>query len=191
VMRGGRSFLVLLVLALGLGAYIYFVESKRDPSEAEKKAKVFTVDPAKIEVLEVHSSSGAVTTLKKTSDHWAIVSPAPAPVDEPAVTSLVDALGSMQVDKVLDENPTALAPFVLLRPLLLRLAPLRPVPPLRFVAPLRPLPSLLVALRFTRRRVGTDRRASRLPVDVVMRGSPHGPEHMYEKQLDRHPGSST
>jgi len=111
VMRGGRSFLVLLVLALGLGAYIYFVESKRDPSEAEKKAKVFTVDPAKIEELEVHSSSGAVTTLKKTSDHWAIVSPAPAPVDEPAVTSLVDALGSMQVDKVLDENPTALAPF--------------------------------------------------------------------------------
>ena len=29
-MRGGRSFLILLVVALGLGGYIYFVESKRD-----------------------------------------------------------------------------------------------------------------------------------------------------------------
>jgi hypothetical protein len=29
-MRGGRSLLILLVVAVGLGAYAYFVESKRD-----------------------------------------------------------------------------------------------------------------------------------------------------------------
>jgi hypothetical protein len=110
-MRGGRSFLILLVVALGLGAYIYFVESKRDPNEGEKKAKVFTVDPAKIEEVEVHASSGAVTKLKKTGEHWAIVAPAQAAADEPAVSSLVDALASLEVDKVLDENPTSLAQF--------------------------------------------------------------------------------
>ncbi len=110
-MRGGRSFLILLVVALGLGAYIYFVESKHDPNEGEKKAKVFTVDAAKIEEVEVHASSGAVTKLKKTGDHWAIVSPAQAAADEAAVTSLVDALASMEVDKVLDENPSSLAQF--------------------------------------------------------------------------------
>ena len=42
-MRGGRSLLVLLVVALGLGAYIYFVESKRDPAGADAKEKAFSV----------------------------------------------------------------------------------------------------------------------------------------------------
>ncbi|MEO8482528.1 MAG: DUF4340 domain-containing protein [Acidobacteriota bacterium] len=110
-MRGGRSFLVLLVVALGLGAYIYFVESKRDPNEGEKKAKVFTVDPAKIEEVEVHASSGAVTKLKKTGETWAMIAPTSSTVDESAVSSLVDALASMEVDKVLDENPTSLTQF--------------------------------------------------------------------------------
>ena len=40
-MRGLRSFLLLLVVALALGAYVYFVESKRDPSSGDDKEKVF------------------------------------------------------------------------------------------------------------------------------------------------------
>ena len=35
-MRGLRSFHVLLVVAAGLGAYLYFVESKREPGDAKK-----------------------------------------------------------------------------------------------------------------------------------------------------------
>src|SRR6187397_2659777 len=105
-MRRGRSFLILLALALGLGAYLYFVESKRDPGESEKRAKVFTVETAQIAELEVHASSGAVTTLKKTGEHWEIVAPAQSSADEATVTSLVDALAGLEVVKVLDENPT-------------------------------------------------------------------------------------
>jgi Domain of unknown function (DUF4340) len=110
-MRRGRSFLILLVFALGLGAYIYFVESKREPSEGEKKAKVFTVEAAKITDLEVHASSGAATTLKKTGDNWQVVSPTASAVDEATVTSLVDAITRLEVVKVLDEKPTGLAQF--------------------------------------------------------------------------------
>ncbi len=51
-MRGGRSFLVLLVLALGLGGYAYFVESKRDQTDhTTVKAKVFGLEAGKIEEL--------------------------------------------------------------------------------------------------------------------------------------------
>jgi hypothetical protein len=110
-MRSGRSLLVLLVVALGLGAYIYFVESKREPGEAEKKARVFTVDAGKIEELEIRATSGETTTLKKTGDHWMIVTPVATSVDEPAVSSIVDGLASMEVDKVIDDNPTGLASF--------------------------------------------------------------------------------
>jgi hypothetical protein len=115
-MRGGRSLLVLLVLAAGLGAYIYFVEAKRDPGAGEKKAKIFTVDATKIDDVEVHAASGDVTHVKKTGDTWAIVSPVSAPADESAVTSLVDAVAALEVDSVIDENPTSLAPFGLAPP---------------------------------------------------------------------------
>src|SRR5580765_7721512 len=106
-MRGGKSLLVLLVVALGLGAYIYFVESKRDPADADKKAKVFTVESAKIEELEIRSASGETTKLKKTGDKWSMVAPVTAPVDEQAVGSVVDAISLLEVDKVLDENPSS------------------------------------------------------------------------------------
>ncbi|HVW05851.1 MAG TPA: hypothetical protein VHB78_12645, partial [Vicinamibacterales bacterium] len=101
-MRGGRSLLVLLVLAAGLGAYIYFVEAKREPGGTEKKDKVFTVDASKIDDVEVHAAAGDVTHLKKTGDTWAIVSPVSAPVDEPTVTGLVDAIATLDVDSVVD-----------------------------------------------------------------------------------------
>jgi hypothetical protein len=110
-MRGGRSLLVLLVLAAGLGAYIYFVEAKREPGGTEKKDKVFTVDASKIDDVEVHAAAGDVTHLKKTGDTWAIVSPVSAPVDEPTVTGLVDAIATLDVDSVVDEHPASLTQF--------------------------------------------------------------------------------
>ena len=53
-MRGGRSFLILLVVALGIGAYIYFFESKRDPAgeAVVKKDKVFATQSSTIEERE-------------------------------------------------------------------------------------------------------------------------------------------
>ena len=62
-------------MAAGLGAYLYFVESKRDPSDADKKEKVFTVESDKIDELTVKSESGERTTLKKTGTDWQIVEP--------------------------------------------------------------------------------------------------------------------
>ncbi len=74
-MRGVRSFLLLVVVGLGLGGYLYFVESKRDPSDADKKEKVFKVESDKIDELTVKSESGERTTLKKTGNDWQIVEP--------------------------------------------------------------------------------------------------------------------
>ena len=54
-MRGGRSLIILLVVALGLGAYVFLIENKREPAgdtSAVKKEKVFTVDTAKIQEIE-------------------------------------------------------------------------------------------------------------------------------------------
>ncbi len=110
-MRGGRSFLILLVIALGLGAYIYFVESKRTPSDTPKKDKVFTADTSKIDTIEVHAASGETTTIKKNGTDWQIVAPEAMDADASTVSSLVSTLESLEVNRVVEDNPASVKDF--------------------------------------------------------------------------------
>ena len=113
-MRGGKSLLVLLVLALGLGAYIYFVEAKRDLTDpATKKEKLFTIDTGKVEEIEVKAASGEVTRLKKNGTAWQIVSPATFEADQSEVSSLLSALETLEIQRTLDEKPADVKPFEL------------------------------------------------------------------------------
>jgi hypothetical protein len=110
-MRSGRSLLVLLVLGVGLGAYIYFVEGKRDLTGPEtRKEKVFTVDTGKIEEIELRSPNGD-TTLKKNGTTWQVVSPVTAAADEYTVSSVVSALETLEMQRSLQDNPTSVAEF--------------------------------------------------------------------------------
>ena len=100
-MRGGKSFLVLLVLALGIGAYAYFVESKREssdsaPAAGTKATKVLTVESGKVEELEVKSASGDVTHLKKNGNDWQITAPVAMDADQQAVSTLLSSLESLE-----------------------------------------------------------------------------------------------
>ena len=113
-MRGGKSLLVLLVLALGLGAYIYFVEAKRDLADpATKKEKIFTIDTAKIEEIEVKAASGEVTRLKKNGAQWQIVAPATLEADPAEVNTLLTTFETLEIQRTLDEKPASLKPFEL------------------------------------------------------------------------------
>jgi hypothetical protein len=111
-MRGFRSFLILFGVAAALFGYIYFVELERDPAgTAEKKDKVFAIEPGKIEELEIRSASGDVTSLKKQGEQWQIVAPEAVDVDESEVSSIVTALESLEVQRTLEENPASVAAF--------------------------------------------------------------------------------
>ena len=76
-MRGLRSTIALLVVALGLGAYIYFVTWKKDGNTAASKEKrVFqSIESGDIAELTIKAENGDRTTVKKQGDHWQIVSP--------------------------------------------------------------------------------------------------------------------
>ncbi len=115
-MRGLRSFLLLLTVCAGLAAYLYFVESKRDPSAADKKDKVFTVEADKIDELTVKSESGEQTTLKKTGTAWQIVAPVAAEPDGAAVSGLTSNLSTLELQRVIEENPPDLAEYGLAQP---------------------------------------------------------------------------
>jgi hypothetical protein len=116
-MRGLRSFVALLVILIALGAYLYFVESKRTPGDAaDKKTKVFAVEADKIDEVTVRSESGDTTTLKKNGEAWQIAAPAPATADGAEISGITTNLASLEEQRVIDENPGDLKDFGLAQP---------------------------------------------------------------------------
>jgi hypothetical protein len=106
--------LVLLVIALGLGAYIYFVEARREPGDdVAKKDKLFTVEPGKIEEIEVHAAGGDVTRLKKNGEEWQIVAPETLEADSSAASTIASTIETLEAQRVVDENPSDVKPFEL------------------------------------------------------------------------------
>ncbi len=112
-MTRGRSTLILLVLAAALGAYIWFVESKRDPADDEPKAeRVFaSLESGDIVGLTIHAANGDVTTLKKSGDAWRIESPIEAAADDSEISGLTSSLSTLDITRVIEEQPASLEPF--------------------------------------------------------------------------------
>ncbi len=100
-MRGVRSTLVLLGVALALGAYIYFVESERPPAgTADPLEPAFDVESDDIDSLSVTASNGDRTVIEKDGDRWRIVEPFAVNVDVTQVVSLTSSLASLEVQRV-------------------------------------------------------------------------------------------
>ena len=111
-MRGLRSFLLLLVVALGLGAYVYFVESKRDPSSGDSREKVFAgTESDAIQEIAVKSEKGERTALKKTDGNWQIVEPVTAASDSAEVSGITSNISNLEMQSVIDENPQDLKQY--------------------------------------------------------------------------------
>lgn len=117
-MGRGRSTLLLFLVLVALGAYIYFVESKRPPASESgaEKTKVFTLDSGKIEELRITSSTGETTSLKKENERWKVTSPVASDADEAEASGITSNLGTLETQRVVDEHPKDLAPFGLAPP---------------------------------------------------------------------------
>src|SRR3954469_2349118 len=109
-MRGVR-FLILLVIGIGLGAYAYYDARKGPVDDTPKRDKVFSVESDKIDEIEVKSESGDRTTLRKKGTDWEIVQPLPAPSDQAAVSGITTNLASVEIQRVIDDNPPDLKEY--------------------------------------------------------------------------------
>ena len=111
-MRGLKSTLVLFLVLIGLGAYIYFVDSKQPLGEAEKRDKVFSsVSSDDIEELEIKAEDGEKTRLKKADGKWTIVDPVNADTDGGEISSITGSLIDTEVQRVVEESPKDLKAF--------------------------------------------------------------------------------
>ena len=115
-MGRGRSTLILFVVAVALGGYLYFVESKRTIPDENAKKKVFTSEAAKINQLEI-TSGGEMTGLRKgANDTWTIVKPVEAPADRNSVSDIVTNLANLEEEREVDANASDLKTYGLAEP---------------------------------------------------------------------------
>jgi hypothetical protein len=107
-MRGLRTTIALAVVLVGLSAYIYFVTSKKpDSSAPPPKDRVFAaLDSDKIDELKIKSESGDTTTVKKDKGTWALTAPLDTKADEQEVAAITSNLGTVDITRVVDDNPT-------------------------------------------------------------------------------------
>jgi hypothetical protein len=115
-MRGLRSLIVLLVIAIPLGWYTWRDSQRPASDDGPKKDKVFTVEPDKIDEISVKSESGERTRLQKSGTEWKIVAPASGQPDAGEVSGLTSNLSSLELERVVDENPPDLKEYGLAQP---------------------------------------------------------------------------
>jgi hypothetical protein len=110
-MKGVRSFLVLLVVAAALGGYLYY-DSKHEPGDAKKQEKVFPgLASDKIERVVVKSAAGEQTTIEKQGTAWQVTQPAAVAADEAELSGITSNLASLEVQRVVDEQPADLKEY--------------------------------------------------------------------------------
>ncbi len=111
-MRGLKSTIALLAVLIGLVAYIYFVDSKKPASGApETKTKAFTVDADQIEEIHMKPASGDASRVQKTNGTWQLVEPEKADADQGQVSNAATSLAALEVNRVVDENPSDLSQY--------------------------------------------------------------------------------
>ena len=114
-MRGLWSTLALVLILVGLGAYIYFVDSKSPAPGTTQNEKVFTLESGQVNELRL-TSAGQSSTLVKKDAGWQLTEPEAADADATEASSLATNIASMEQTRVVDENAADLAPYGLAEP---------------------------------------------------------------------------
>lgn len=113
-MKGLWSTLALAVVAIGLGAYIYFANPQKAP-DTPARDKVFSVTADTVKTLTI-TAEGETSVLEKKGDSWQMTAPVATDADQTEVTSLLTNLATLEVNRVVDENAADLAQYGLAEP---------------------------------------------------------------------------
>jgi hypothetical protein len=110
-MHGLKSTAVLLVILAGLVGYIYFVDRDAEPDAADVKAKAFDVSAEDIEEVQIRTVTGENMRVQRIDTSWQLVEPQQVPADAVQVASVTSSLAGLEVQRIVDENPTDLAQY--------------------------------------------------------------------------------
>ena len=111
-MGGLRSTVVLLVVLAGLGGYIYFVDANRDPAALDAKPRAFVeLSADDIEEMQIRSDDGETSRVQRVGENWQLIEPSAADADAGVVGTVTSNLASLEVQRVVDEQPADLSQY--------------------------------------------------------------------------------
>lgn len=109
-----KGTLVMLVICLLLGGYVYFYEIKggeqrEKAKEAEKQ--VWKLDSQSVRQIEILSGGAQITAVRQGSGDWKLTSPQPLDADSDELNSIANSASNIQRDSVIEPNATDLTKF--------------------------------------------------------------------------------
>ena len=113
-MPRGKSILVLLILAAGLGGFFYYdtytLTPRREKAESAK-GRIWTVEPKDVERVTI-ARKGETVRLQRTADGgWEMLEPVKTRGDRGTVDDMVTGLATARMDREIDPNPAKPADF--------------------------------------------------------------------------------
>src|SRR4051794_25319801 len=98
-----RTTLILLVIVIGFGAYLKFVEPKiQSTQEAKEHAREFIkVDRDKANAISIKSTEGKIELRKKENNTWFIEEPLKDRADTMAISQLFTTLEMLKYDSAI------------------------------------------------------------------------------------------
>jgi hypothetical protein len=109
-----RATLALLAVALGLSAYLYFVETRPKQEEEPEAKRILAVEKERVSALELPLESGELARVVRAgeqTDEWRIEAPIEFPADQTVVAGILSALAGLDAEAVVEAAPDELAPF--------------------------------------------------------------------------------
>ena len=111
-MHGLKSTLVLLIALAALVGYIYFVDSERTPGQADALPKAFTdISAENIVEVQIRQAGGDSARVERIDTSWQLTEPEKADADALQVASVTSSLASLDIQRVVDENPSDLGQY--------------------------------------------------------------------------------
>ncbi|MBW4629431.1 MAG: DUF4340 domain-containing protein [Brasilonema octagenarum HA4186-MV1] len=120
-MKLQRTTLILILLALGLGGFVYFHEIKNapEPKEVKQQQKIFSFKEDDVQSLTVKTQNQTLNlerTDKSEEPKWMMKSPEVAPASSAIVGYLMNLLVEGKSDRIVSISPNQLAEFGLDQP---------------------------------------------------------------------------
>ena len=101
-----RTTIILLLVALGFGAWLYFVDRKGETTKEREEAarKALKIDQKKITGFTFTAGSNLTVTCAKQNDKWRLTAPVAARADAGAVDRLLSGVADMKRGEVITEQ---------------------------------------------------------------------------------------
>ncbi|MDD1414263.1 DUF4340 domain-containing protein [Dolichospermum sp. ST_con] len=121
-MKLPKTTLILILLALGLGGFVYFHEIKNKTQQTvikTQKQKIFSFTAADVQSLTIKVKDMTLQIEKRNTSEkpqWEIKSPVSAPANDAIVSYLMDLLVKGKTERTVSVTPTELSEFGLDKP---------------------------------------------------------------------------